>query len=144
MKRPIRHWQHLSPQAVSDGSRAQSFYCIEAARADILELSRALMWAFDRTEIDGGMTEAECRRTAEEIGKVLIGEPSVAAQYTPNEWDASAKLFVNRDSQAPGNGAMRQAGHTARGGSADDAEPSPDGKPSPKISPKDTGASDAN
>ncbi len=92
MNRSIRHWNCLSPQAVSDGSRAQSFHCIEAARADILELSRALMWVFDRTGIDGGMTAAECKNTAEEIGKVLAGKPSVAARYVPNKWDASVEL----------------------------------------------------
>ncbi len=92
MKRSIQRWQKIDPQAVSDGSRAQSFYCIQDARADILELARALMWVLDRTDTDYGNTEAECQRTAEEIGKVLAGKPSVAARYTPNEWDASVKL----------------------------------------------------
>lgn len=92
MKRSIRHWSCLNPQAVSDGSRAQSFNCIDAARADILELSRALMWVFDRTDVDGGMTEDECKNTAEEIGKILADMPSVAARYVPNEWDASVGL----------------------------------------------------
>ncbi len=104
MNRSIQRWHKIDPKAVSDGSRAQSFYCIEAARADILELSRALMWVFDRTDTDYGNTEAECRRTAKEIGKVLTGEPSVAAQYAPYEWDASAKLFpeaVRYGSQGP-------------------------------------------
>ena len=36
-----------------------------------------------------------------------------------------------RDSQAPGNDAVRRAGHDKRGGSADETEPSPGGEPSP-------------
>ena len=59
---------------------------------EIERLRKALMWAFDRADIDGGMTAAECKNTAEEIGKVLAGKQSVAARYVPNEWDASAKL----------------------------------------------------
>lgn len=52
----------------------------------------ALMWAFDRLTIDGGMTPREQRYTFEQIGKVLMGEPSPADSYVPNEWDHSVNL----------------------------------------------------
>jgi hypothetical protein len=52
----------------------------------------ALMWAFDRLGVDGGMTAKEQLYTMREIGKVLCGRPSPAATYTPNDWDSSAKL----------------------------------------------------
>lgn len=54
----------------------------------------ALMWAFDRLSIDGGMTRTEQLRTMREIGNVLIGRPSPAAIYQPNDWDDSAKLLA--------------------------------------------------
>lgn len=38
-----------------------------------------------------------------------------------------------RNSQAPGDGAVRLAGHDNRGGPADEAEPSPGGEPSPNC-----------
>lgn len=50
----------------------------------------ALMWAFDRLSISGGMTPSEQRRTMEEIGKVLTGRPSRAATYQPRDHDDSA------------------------------------------------------
>lgn len=53
----------------------------------------ALLWAFDRLSVTGGMTAAEQRRTMVEIGKVLTGRPSPAADYTPNDWDDSAQLM---------------------------------------------------
>ena len=61
----------------------------------IIRLRAALMWTFDRAELDGGMTEGECQHTAEEIGKVLTGKPSIATRYVSKEWDASAKLSVS-------------------------------------------------
>lgn len=54
----------------------------------------ALMWAFDRLGVDGGMTEKEQLRTMREIGNVLCGKRSPAAAYEPNDWDSSAKLPV--------------------------------------------------
>lgn len=52
----------------------------------------ALMWAFDRLGVDGGMTVKEQIHTMREIGKVLCGRPSPAATYKPNDWDSSANL----------------------------------------------------
>lgn len=61
----------------------------------------ALLWAFDRLSIDGGMTIEEQRRTMREIGNVLRGIPSPAATYKPNDWDDSASL----NPTPPGGGA---------------------------------------
>jgi hypothetical protein len=58
----------------------------------------ALLWAFDRLSIDGGMTVKEQKRTMLEIGNVLRGRPSVAANYRPNDWDDSALLSPPTDS----------------------------------------------
>lgn len=52
----------------------------------------ALLWAFDRLSVTGGMNPAEQRRTMKEIGNVLTGRPSPAATYQPNDWDDSVKL----------------------------------------------------
>ena len=52
----------------------------------------ALMWAFDRLSVTGGMSASEQRYTMEQIGNVLTGRPSPAADYTPNDWDDSAQL----------------------------------------------------
>lgn len=52
----------------------------------------ALLWAFDRLSVTGGMNASEQRRTMREIGNVLRGKPSPAATYKPNEWDDSAAL----------------------------------------------------
>lgn len=52
----------------------------------------ALMWAFDRLSITGGMNAAEQRYTMQQIGNVLTKRPSPAATYQPNDWDDSAKL----------------------------------------------------
>ena len=51
--------------------------------------TRALMWVFDRLSVDGGMTPREQRDTYREIGRVLLGKPSKASSYEPNEWDDS-------------------------------------------------------
>jgi hypothetical protein len=56
----------------------------------------ALMWAFDRLGVDGGMTEKEQLHTMREIGKVLTGRPSPAANYKPNDWDSSAGLPIRK------------------------------------------------
>lgn len=52
----------------------------------------ALMWAFDRLSIDGGMTVKEQHRTMRELGNVLCGRRSHAATYQPDDWSDSAKL----------------------------------------------------
>jgi hypothetical protein len=56
----------------------------------------ALMWAFDRLGVDGGMSEKEQLHTMREIGKVLTGRPSPAANYKPNDWDSSAGLPIRK------------------------------------------------
>lgn len=52
----------------------------------------ALLWAFDRLSIDGGMTEREQATTMRELGNVLMGRPSPAGEYVPVEWAGSAKF----------------------------------------------------
>lgn len=52
----------------------------------------ALLWAFDRLSVTGGMDAAAQRRTMQEIGNVLRGRRSPAATYQPNDWDDSAAL----------------------------------------------------
>lgn len=52
----------------------------------------ALLWAFDRLSVTGGMNPTEQRRTMKEIGNVLTGRTSPAGTYQPNDWDDSAKL----------------------------------------------------
>lgn len=52
----------------------------------------ALMWAFDRLSLDGGMSAREQRYTMQEIGKVLCDRPSLAGTYKPNDWADSAHL----------------------------------------------------
>jgi hypothetical protein len=59
---------------------------------DDIAYRNALMWAFDRLGVDGGMTAREQLHTMREIGKVLCGRPSPAATYEPNDWDDSAAL----------------------------------------------------
>jgi hypothetical protein len=56
----------------------------------------ALLWAFDRLSVTGGMNPAEQRRTMRELGNVLTGRPSPAASYKPNDWDDSVKLIPHR------------------------------------------------
>lgn len=58
-----------------------------------LAYRNTLLWAFDRLSVTGGMTAKEQRYTMEQIGKVLTGRPSPAANYTPNDWDGSAQLM---------------------------------------------------
>lgn len=53
---------------------------------------RALLWAFDRLSANCN-DEKTNKRTAEEIGKVLLGRPSPAATYAPDEFQDSAKLM---------------------------------------------------
>lgn len=77
--------------------------CVEAQRADAYkdELQRtalklgslraALRWAYDRLDVDDGMTYNEQRRTVEELGKVLAGEDSWAADYAPDPHQASIR-----------------------------------------------------
>ena len=38
MRRSIDQWRGMVPKAVLDGSRAQAMYCIEDAKADIIQL----------------------------------------------------------------------------------------------------------
>lgn len=51
----------------------------------------ALLWAFDRLSVDGGMTRKEQKTTMTEIGRVLCGDPSWAGRYIPSEWADSVK-----------------------------------------------------
>lgn len=51
----------------------------------------ALMWTLDRLTVTNP-TPKEIRDTCLGIGNVLMGRPSPAATYVPNEWDDSAKI----------------------------------------------------
>jgi hypothetical protein len=53
----------------------------------------ALLWAFDRLSVTGGMSPKEQRYTMQQIGNVLRGIPSPAGTYEPNEWDDSQTLL---------------------------------------------------
>jgi hypothetical protein len=57
-------------------------------------LVNALKWTYDRLSLDDGMNVKQQHETFTQIGNVLEGLPSVAADYVPNEWDDSAKLQV--------------------------------------------------
>jgi hypothetical protein len=52
----------------------------------------ALLWAFDRLSVTGGLDVDTQRRTMREIGNVLTGRTSPAATYQPNDDDDSVKL----------------------------------------------------
>ena len=54
-------------------------------------LRAALRWAYDRLDIDGGMTLSEQRRTVEQIGNTLAGQPSRASDYRPDSDEASIR-----------------------------------------------------
>lgn len=71
--------------------------CQNPMHADPQESYRnALLWAFDRLSVTGGMDAASQRRTMKEIGNVLIGLPSPASIYRPNDWDESAHFNRER------------------------------------------------
>jgi hypothetical protein len=68
----------------------------DAPQPELLAAYRnALMWAFDRLGVDGGMTAKEQLHTMREIGKVLCGRASPAATYKPNDWDSSAAIAIS-------------------------------------------------
>lgn len=71
---------------MSDAPKPQAATLAEA------QYRNALMWAFDRLSVDGGMTVREHHYTMRQIGNVLRGLPSPAATYKPKEWDDSAAL----------------------------------------------------
>lgn len=52
----------------------------------------ALMWAFDRLKLDGGMTPREQRYTFDQIGNVLLGRSSPASSYVAPCHADSVKL----------------------------------------------------
>lgn len=60
----------------------------------------ALLWAFDRLNVTGGMNADEQRRTMREIGSVLTGKTSPAATYQPNDWDDSTALLSRRSGKS--------------------------------------------
>jgi len=61
------------------------------------EYRNALMWAFDRLSVDGGMTAREQAHTRRQIGNVLRGLPSSAANYKPRDWDESTAIVGAED-----------------------------------------------
>ena len=65
------------------------------AMAERDKYRNALMWSFDRLSIDD-MTKREQQHTMLEIGNVLIGKPSPAATYIPNDWDDSVNVLQSK------------------------------------------------
>ena len=59
--------------------------------SDLVKYRNAILWAFDRLTTDG-LTQKEIKRTADELGNVILGKPSPASTYVRNEWDDSASL----------------------------------------------------
>lgn len=58
---------------------------------ELVKYRNALLWAVDYFSTDR-LTERERMTGIKELGNVLLGKPSRAAEYTPNDWDLSAKL----------------------------------------------------
>lgn len=59
--------------------------------ADAVKYRNALLWAVDYFSTSR-LTEKERMTGVKELGSVLTGRPSRAADYAPNEWDDSAKF----------------------------------------------------
>src|SRR5262245_38516514 len=57
------------------------------------QLLAALCWIYDRITVDDGMTPKEQRETIRQIKNVIVGNPSPASKYVPNEWDASKSVL---------------------------------------------------
>ena len=66
----------------------------DALRAKVARLAAAVMWARDRIAVDSGMTEAEAKRTADELLNVLRGEPSPASNYAPETWQSPTRAAL--------------------------------------------------
>jgi hypothetical protein len=60
---------------------------------DLIRYRNAILWAIDRLTSDD-LTQKEIKKTADELGKTILGKPSQASTYVPNDWDSSAKLPV--------------------------------------------------
>ena len=64
---------------------------MSAADSDLTKYRNALLWAVDYFNV-GGMTDKERMTGIKELGKVLLGHSTWAANYVPNDWDDSANL----------------------------------------------------
>jgi hypothetical protein len=58
------------------------------------------MWVFDRLSIDGGMTLGEQKDTHKQVGRALLGQPSVASSYSPDDWADSVSLKKTNERQS--------------------------------------------
>jgi hypothetical protein len=58
------------------------------ANASAMRFKRAIIWARDRVDVEGGMTAPETWRTSEELLNVLRGMNSEASSYTPEGWQS--------------------------------------------------------
>lgn len=67
-----------------------------STRDECAKYRNAILWAVDYFSVSH-LTEKERANGIKELGNVLLGRPSRAADYTPNEWDNSAKLFAGQD-----------------------------------------------
>lgn len=65
-------------------------------------MRRCLLWCFDRLSLDSGMNVKEQKYTMQQIGKVLLGEPSPASKYKAAEWSDSTKLEARRALEGKG------------------------------------------
>lgn len=86
------------PKAIADicnalpsGAAQQLEKAVTRLASENASLRAALRWAYDRLDIDGGMTLAEQRRTVEQIGNTLAGQPSRASDYRPDSDEASMR-----------------------------------------------------
>lgn len=58
---------------------------------DLAKYRNAILWAVDYFGTSR-LTERERTEGVKQLGKVLLGQPSRAADYAPNEWDDSSAL----------------------------------------------------
>lgn len=70
--------------------------CNQAAvtEAKLARLEGAIIWARDRIAVESGMTEAEAKRTADELLNVLRGQPSPASDYAPETWQSPTRAAL--------------------------------------------------
>jgi hypothetical protein len=68
MKRTLKQWSGMQPDAVAAGSNAQIIFCIADAQHDIRELSDIIRLLLE--ELDD-----PCRRNQREYGPVWLSKP---------------------------------------------------------------------
>ena len=61
------------------------------ANHDLAKYRNALLWAVDYFSASR-LTEKERAEGVKQLGNILLGRPSLAADYSPNEWDRSSSM----------------------------------------------------